>query len=81
MMVTKVQRWGNSQGLRLPKHLLELADIAVGDEVEVIVSDQQILVKKVPRSRYDLAELVARIPKRYRTKEVDFGPPLGKETW
>ncbi|HXG90957.1 MAG TPA: AbrB/MazE/SpoVT family DNA-binding domain-containing protein [Blastocatellia bacterium] len=35
-MMSKVQRWGNSQGLRLPKHVLESADIAVGDNVEVI---------------------------------------------
>ena len=81
MMVSKVQKWGNSQGLRLSKHVLELADIAVGDDVEIIVGDGQITVKKVPRTKYDLAELVTRIPKSYRAKEVDFGPPIGKEEW
>ena len=80
MMVTKVQKWGNSQGLRLSKHVLDLADIAVGDDVQIIIDDGQITVKKT-RSKYDLAELVARIPKRYRAKEVDFGPPVGKEEW
>ncbi|MDT8397515.1 MAG: AbrB/MazE/SpoVT family DNA-binding domain-containing protein [Pseudomonadales bacterium] len=30
-MLAKVQKWGNSQGLRLPKHLLESSDIVVGD--------------------------------------------------
>jgi len=34
MMLTKVQKWGNSQGLRLSKHVLDLADIAVGDDLE-----------------------------------------------
>ena len=80
MMVTKVQRWGNSEGLRLSKHVLDLADIAIGDDVQIIVGDGQITVKKTG-SKYDLAELVARIPKRYRAKEVDFGPPVGKEKW
>lgn len=80
MMVSKVQKWGNSQGLRLSKHVLDLADIAVGDDVQIIVGDGQITVKKT-RSKYDLVELVARIPKRYRAKEVDFGPPVGKEDW
>jgi hypothetical protein len=30
---------------------------------------------------YDLAKLVAQIPKDYKPAEVDFGPPAGKEAW
>ena len=81
MMVSKVQRWGNSQGVRLPKNVLNLAHIAVGDEVEIIVDDQQILVKKVISGKYNLAELVSRIPKGYKAREVNFGRPVGKEDW
>lgn len=81
MMVTKVQKWGNSQGLRLSKHVLDLADIALGDDVELTVGDRQIVVKKASRSKFDLAELVARIPKDYRAQEVDFGAPVGREEW
>jgi antitoxin MazE len=81
MMVTKVQKWGNSQGLRLSKQVLDLAGIAFGADVEIIVGDRQILVKKAGRSKYDLAELVSRIPKGFKTTEVDFGPRVGKEEW
>ena len=80
-MVTRVQKWGNSQGLRLSKQILHLANIAVGDHVEIIVGDHQILVKKIARAKFDLTELVSRIPKGYRAQEVDFGPPVGKEAW
>ena len=80
MMVTKVQKWGNSQGLRLSKHILDLADIAVGDDVRIIVGEGRITVKKAG-SKYDLVELVARIPKGYKAREVDCGPPVGKEEW
>ena len=81
MMVSKVQKWGNSQGLRLPKQVLDLANIAVGDDVEVIVGEQQILVKKVSRSKYNLSDLVKRIPKGYKAQEEGFGSPVGKEEW
>jgi len=81
MMVTKVQKWGNSQGLRLSKQVLDLAGIAVGADVEIIVGDGQILVKKASRSKYDLAELVSRIPKGFKATEVNFGPRVGKEEW
>ena len=81
MIVTKVQKWGNSQGLRLSKNILDLADIAVGDAVEIVVGDHQITAKKVARSRFDLKELVSRIPEDYKVEEVDFGSPVGKEEW
>lgn len=82
-MVSKVQKWGNSQGLRLSKQLLDQTDISVGDEVEIVVSDKQILVKKTAKSKpkYDIRELVARIPKGYKAKEDSFGPAVGKEEW
>lgn len=83
MIVSKVQKWGNSQGLRLSKQLLDQADINVGDEVEIVVGERQILVKKAAKSKpkYDIRELVVRIPKGYKPEEVSFGSVVGKEEW
>ncbi|MEP7009937.1 MAG: hypothetical protein ABJC13_06415 [Acidobacteriota bacterium] len=80
-MVAKVQKWGNSQGLRISKQMLELATLAVGDDVEILVSAGEIVVRKIARPKFDLAELVARIPKDYQPHEVSFGPPVGREEW
>ena len=82
-MVTKVQRWGNSQGLRIGKRLLEDAGIAVGDEVDVVVRNGTIMLTPVARVRgkYSLREVVARVPKDHRPEEADWGAPVGKETW
>ncbi len=82
-MVTKVQKWGNSQGLRFTKDVLEQAQIGIGDEVEVSVRGGRIIVEPVTkvRGRYKLSELVAKIPKGHRAEEVDLGPPVGKESW
>jgi antitoxin MazE len=82
-MVTKVQKWGNSQGLRLSRQLLEDAQIAVGDEVEVAVRDGVIVVAPIkhPRGKHNLQDLVKRIPKDYKAEELDWGGPVGKEVW
>jgi len=82
-MLTKVQRWGNSQGLRFPKTVLEEAQINVGDEVNVMVQDGKIIIETVNKLRnaYDLKELVSKIPTDYRPEEVDWGAPVGKEEW
>lgn len=82
-MITKVQKWGNSQGLRLSKELLADVEIDVGDSVEVAVRDGTILIAPVRRvrGRHNLRELVRRIPKGYKAEEVDWGRPVGKEVW
>jgi antitoxin MazE len=82
-MLTKVQKWGNSQGLRFPKAILEEAQINVGDQVNISVLKGQIIVEPVTkvRGRYDLSELVARMPKTYQVEEADWGTPVGKEVW
>lgn len=80
-MITRVQKWGNSQGLRLAKHLLETANISVGDDVEVIPQEGQIIIKKVSKPKFDLAEMVSRMPRSYKVREESFGEPVGKEEW
>ena len=82
-MVTKVQKWGNSQGLRLAKQVLEEARISVGDPVDVSTRDGVIVIAPVRRVRgkQSLQELVSRIPKNYKTREVDWGKSVGREDW
>ncbi|MBN1359808.1 MAG: AbrB/MazE/SpoVT family DNA-binding domain-containing protein [Sedimentisphaerales bacterium] len=82
-MTTKVQKWGNSQGLRLSKEMLADAHITVGDEVDVAVHDGVIVVAPVKRQRgkHNLQDLVGRIPKDYQAEELDWGPPAGREVW
>ena len=82
-MVTRVQKWGNSQGLRLSKELLSDARIDVGDVVDVAVQEGSIVVRPVRRVRgaLDLEQLVAAMPKGYKPGEADWGPPVGGEVW
>ena len=79
----RIQKWGNSQGVRFPKEVLERAAIAVGDEVEVGVRRGEIVVRPARRVRgkYRLKDLVARMPADYAPAEEDWGKSVGKETW
>ncbi|MFZ1982937.1 MAG: AbrB/MazE/SpoVT family DNA-binding domain-containing protein [Desulfatitalea sp.] len=82
-MLAKIQKWGNSQGLRLAKNLLADAQLDVGDEVDISVKDGIMILApaKRKRGRHKLKDLVARIPKNYQPSEVDWGAPVGKEEW
>jgi antitoxin MazE len=82
-VVTKIQTWGNSQGLRLAKRILEDARISVGDDVDVTVQNGLIVIAPARRIRgkRSLQDLVSRIPKSYKTEALDWGEPLGREAW
>ena len=82
-MLSKIQKWGNSQGLRFTKALLQEVQINVGDEVSVSVQNGRIIVEPTTkvRGKYDLKELVSKIPQEYQAEELDWGEPVGKEEW
>ncbi len=82
-MLTKIQKWGNSQGLRIAKHLLADAHINIGDEVDVELKDGNIVISSLHKIRghYKLKDLVAQIPADYTVIEVDWGGSVGKEDW
>jgi antitoxin MazE len=82
-MITKVQKWGNSQGLRISKELLANADLAVGDTVEVAARDGVLIITPARRVRggHDLRQLVKDMPADYKAEELNWGPPTGREGW
>ena len=79
-MQSRVKKWGNSQGLRLPQELLRQVNLAVGDEVDISVEDQKLVITR-SRRRRSLEELLILMPDDYQVTEEDFGPPVGREEW
>jgi antitoxin MazE len=82
-MLVKVQKWGNSHGIRLSKEVLAEANILVGDALEIIATKDQLVIKPVRkiRGKYKLKDLVAQIPSDYKAQEQDWGSPVGLEIW
>ena len=82
MGTVKVQvvKWGNSHAVRLPKRVLEQAQLRDGDELDVRVEKDHIVLE--PASpRLTLRDLVSRITPRNRHGEQDWGKPVGREVW
>jgi antitoxin MazE len=80
-MIAKVQKWGNSLALRLPKALADEAGIREGAKVELARTPEGVLVKakRKPKPRYRLSDLLAGITPDNVHPETDWGPFLGKE--
>ncbi len=81
-MQTRIQKWGNSQGLRFPKHILHEAHINVGDKLNIFVNNGKITIEPFNiKNKYKIEELVSKMPKNYFSKELDWGNPVGKECY
>ena len=82
-MIAKIQKWGNSQGLRFPRELLRQAHVDVGDTVDISVEKGGFIVKptSVRRGKYRIRQLLSNVPQDYHPGEVDWGKPSGKEAW
>jgi len=82
-METTIQKWGNSQGLRFPKSLLEEAHLSIGDAVTLSVKDGKIIVEPTSKihGRYDIKVLIAEMPEDYEVEEIDWGSPAEQEEW
>lgn len=73
-----IQRWGNSQGVRLPKGALNIANLRENDAVEIIASERAITIRK-RRERRTLDDLFAGYAGDYRPEEYDVGADAGLE--
>ena len=80
-MRTKVGRWGNSLAVRIPKDLAKEARLDVETEVELSVEGNRLLVEPTAQRRWTLPDLLVRVTKDSLHREVDLGPPVGREVW
>lgn len=82
-MQTTISRWGNSLGLRLPRHLAEATQLVEGTTVKLEIEDGAIKVTPT-RKRFKLAELLeGEMPRKKgrKAKEFGWGKPRGDEEW
>lgn len=88
-MYATIQRWGNSNGLRIPKTLLEALGLRENDRVELTQTADTITIRKatvVPHKTLE-ERLTAFYGRpidqigRIQSEEIDWGEPSGAEKW
>jgi antitoxin MazE len=81
-MATTVQKWGNSLGIRIPKSVAEQVDLTTGTRVEFDTSNGVLTIRPARqrrRSKYKLADMLARMKPSQRHGEMFKGGPVGRE--
>ena len=81
-MTATISSWGNSQGLRFPKNIMKELRLHVGDKVKILIKNDKIIIEpiKQKREKYDIYDLVKKIPKEYKPYE-EFQSKAGLEQW
>ncbi len=80
-MQTKIQKWGNSLAVRIPKAFVKEAHVAYGTTVDLSLDNGRIVIDPHPEPEYLLADLLKSVTERNLHGEVDTGAPVGKEVW
>jgi len=80
-MQAKIQKWGNSLALRIPKAFAVDTQLENDSLVEIFVVEGQIIVKPLVKPDWTLEELLAGINKKNIHNEIDTGNATGNEVW
>ncbi len=80
-MLAKIQKWGNSLALRIPKMIAIEANLAEESQVEIHIVDGKIVVSPLLHPQYKLEDLLAGITVENLHSEMDTGKAVGNEVW
>lgn len=71
-MIVKIKKWGNSQGIRIPKSILEVAHFSINEELEITALEGKIILEQVHRHK-TLKERLKNYDGNFQCSEWDTG--------
>ncbi len=79
-MKTRVQKWGNSLAVRIPKHIIREAELEYNVAVEMKVEDGKLVIQRSDEA-LTLEGLLAKVTLENVHRAVDTGEAVGNEVW
>ena len=80
-MRTKVQKWGNSLAIRVPRPFAEELGLRQDSDVDLLLAEDELVIKPVVTPRFSLRDLLAAVTDDNLHREVESSGPLGNEVW
>lgn len=83
-MITKIKKWGNSDGIRIPSTYLKNLDLKTDDLVDISSEDDKIIITKYGSKHLTIEERIIEYEslfgnKKKNNEEYDWGEDVGKE--
>ena len=80
-MKTRVQKWGNSLALRIPKSFADEVGLQKATAIELSLEDGKLVISPITKAKPTLKQLLVKITGDNLHHEVDTGHGIGNETW
>ncbi|MEO6323918.1 MAG: AbrB/MazE/SpoVT family DNA-binding domain-containing protein [Thermoanaerobaculia bacterium] len=80
-MRTKVQKWGNSLAIRVPRPFAEELGLRQDSDVDLLLAQRELVIRPIAVPRYSLEDLLAAVTADNVHREVDTSDPVGNEAW
>ncbi len=80
-MEIKLQKWGNSYGIRIPKTILKTLNIKANDKLKIEENEDKIVISKINKNKISLEERFAQYKGENLAKEFIWDDPIGEEIW
>ena len=80
-MTTTIQKWGNSQGIRIPKTILDTVKWTENEKIILVVDNEKIIMEKAKKKRKNIKELFVDYKGEYEPIEIEWGEAKGEEIW
>jgi antitoxin MazE len=79
MMTTKIQKWGNSLAIRLPKALFESGKFSLGTVVSFEERGSEVIIRSAQKRLPTLKEALKGAKSSDFEPLMDWGPDVGEE--
>ena len=79
MIKTRIQKWGNSLALRIPKSFAVEAGIEEDSSVELSLDKGKLIIISSQKPKFTLKQLLSQVNKANLHHEIETGPPEGKD--
>ena len=80
-MRTRIQKWGNSLALRIPKSFATEAGLQRETSVDVSLADGKLVITPIDEPKLTIEQLLAKVTEENLHHEIDTGPATGNEVW
>jgi len=80
-MKTRVQKWGNSLALRIPKSFATEVGLQRETPIEISLADGKLVITPVAKPELTLKQLLAKVTKENLHHEFNTGHAVGHEMW
>ena len=83
-MEARLQKWGNSDGIRIPSSILKSLNLKTNDKIDLVLEKDVIIISKMKMKHKTLDERIAmyeKLPNEVQGKieDYDWGEDVGKE--